>query len=99
MSMFFIVQPYVARVAIPIWREVCLCRGEVLNLTIMKNSALCLLSALGGAMVGAVVAMLVTPQSGKELRSKIRTAVDEAAEHMRRHKGCTCGADDCDCDE
>ena len=51
-------------------------------------------------MVGAVVAMLVTPQSGRELRSKIRTAVDEAAERMRHHGDrCTCGEEGCDCDE
>lgn len=51
-------------------------------------------------MVGAVVAMLVTPQSGRELRSKIRTAVDEAAERMHHHRGgCTCGEEGCDCDE
>lgn len=51
-------------------------------------------------MVGAVVAMLVTPQSGRELRSKIRMAVDEAAERMRHHRGgCTCGEEGCDCDE
>lgn len=51
-------------------------------------------------MVGAVVAMLVTPQSGSELRSKIRTAVDETAERMRHHKeNCTCGQEGCECDD
>ncbi len=66
----------------------------------MRNSSLCLLSALGGAVVGAVVAMLVTPQSGRELRSKIRTAVDEAAERMHhRRGGCSCNEEGCDCDE
>ena len=49
----------------------------------MKNSTLCLLSALGGAVVGATVAMLVTPQSGKELRVKIHNAFDETASRVR----------------
>ena len=44
----------------------------------MKQSSLCLLSALGGALVGAMVAVLVTPTSGKELRHKIRDAMSEA---------------------
>lgn len=55
----------------------------------MKNSSLCLLSALGGAMVGAAIAMLTTPQSGKELRGKIRTAFNEAAERVRE-EACHC---------
>lgn len=52
----------------------------------MKQSSLCLLSALGGAIVGAAVAMLVTPQSGKELRSKIRTTFNEMSERMHGEK-------------
>lgn len=54
-----------------------------------------MLSALGGALVGAMVAMLVTPQSGKELRGKIREAIDDARERM-------CSTKDgavCDCDK
>ena len=84
-----------------LWREVCYSIEWILkHFTTMKNSSLCLLSALGGAVVGAVVAMLVTPQSGSELRSKIRTAVDEAAERMRHHKeNCTCGQEGCECDD
>ena len=33
--------------------------------------------------------MLVTPQSGKELRSKIRTAFNDMSERMHDHK-CNC---------
>lgn len=40
--------------------------------TNMKHSANCLASFLGGALVGAVVAMLVTPKSGPEFREDIR---------------------------
>lgn len=57
---------------------------------VMKNSTMCLLSALGGALVGAAVAMLITPQSGKELRGKIRKAFNGAS--------CECGSESCDCD-
>ena len=48
----------------------------------MKKSSVCLLLALGGAVVGAAVAILVTPQSGKELRGKLRTAFNEAQHKM-----------------
>ena len=36
--------------------------------------------------------MLVTPQTGKELRGKIRSAVDGATERMRHHY-CDCGCE------
>ena len=49
----------------------------------MKNTTICLISALGGAVVGAAVAMLVTPQSGKELRIKLHNAFDETAMRVR----------------
>ncbi len=61
----------------------------------MKKSSVCLLLALGGAVVGAAVAMLVTPQSGKELRGKLRTAFN----HKTHNGHCECYGDDCDCDE
>lgn len=61
----------------------------------MKNSTMCLLSALGGALVGAAVAMLITPQSGKELRGKIRNAFN----HASGDKQCNCGDEACDCDK
>jgi gas vesicle protein len=59
----------------------------------MRNSSLCLLSALGGAVLGAAIAMLVTPQSGKELRHKIRDAMSEAEARMRADFGCKCDAE------
>lgn len=64
----------------------------------MKKGTVCLLLALGGAVVGAAVAMLVTPQSGRELRGKIRTAINEAQERMH-HGHCGCEGEGCDCDE
>ena len=59
----------------------------------MKQSSLCLLSALGGALVGAMVAVLVTPTTGKELRHRIRDAVGEAEARMRADLGCHCDAE------
>ena len=59
------------------------CQGvEPLNLTTMKNTSICIISALGGAMLGAAVAMLIAPQSGKELRGKIHDALDETARRI-----------------
>ena len=66
----------------------------------MKHSTICLVSALGGAVVGAAIAMLVTPQSGKELRAKIRGDINEAKCKIREELdhaegcGCGCGSDD-----
>lgn len=48
---------------------------------------------MGGALVGAMVAVLVTPTSGKELRHKIRDAMSEAEARMRADLGCHCDAE------
>lgn len=52
------------------------------------------MSAVGGALVGAAIAMLVTPQSGKELRGKIRHAFEDSAERLREEvdhlRSCEC---------
>ena len=43
----------------------------------MKNRGICcLVSMFGGMLLGSVVTMLVTPQSGPELRNKIRDYMD-----------------------
>ena len=49
----------------------------------MTHSVCTLVSFLGGMLVGSVVTMLVTPQSGPELRSKIRDYVDQEADKIR----------------
>ena len=49
----------------------------------MKNSGLCLLTLLGGALVGAAVTMLVTPKSGREMRDTLREFVNAVLEAMR----------------
>jgi len=60
----------------------------------MRHTCLCMLTALGGALVGATVAMLVTPQSGRELRGKIREAYNEATERLH---ACDCSDPNCEC--
>lgn len=53
----------------------------------MKGTGLCsIISFIGGALVGSAAAMLLTPHSGPELRSKIRDYINEEAEKMR----CNC---------
>ena len=52
----------------------------------MKSTCICsLVSFLGGILVGSMVAVLTTPQSGPELRNKIRDYVDQEADKMRCH--------------
>ena len=52
----------------------------------MKITGICsLISFFGGVLVGSVAAMLTTPQSGAELRNKIRDYVDQEAEKIRCH--------------
>lgn len=43
----------------------------------MKHSGICITSLVGGMVVGAVVAMLLTPQSGPDLRHKIKDWADD----------------------
>lgn len=59
----------------------------------MKENSIYLLCALGGAIVGAAVAMLTAPQSGRELRGKIRSVVDETMAEMWHHHGHHCNCD------
>ena len=49
----------------------------------MKNSGICFVSLLGGMLVGAAVSMLLTPQSGPELRKAIKNFVDKEADKAR----------------
>lgn len=52
----------------------------------MKNTGICtLLSFFGGVLVGSITAMLTTPQSGSELRDKIREYMAEESEKIRCH--------------
>ena len=43
----------------------------------MKNTGTVIASLIGGMLVGSALAMLRTPQSGPELRRRIKDAIDE----------------------
>jgi gas vesicle protein len=58
----------------------------------MKQSGLCIVSLLGGALMGAAIAMLVTPKSGRQMREQIRDFIDEELEKIR----CKCSDGCCD---
>ncbi len=50
----------------------------------MKQTTLCLTTLLGGMIIGSALAMLLTPQSGPELRNNIRERFDREMEKMRQ---------------
>ncbi len=49
----------------------------------MKNSGLCFISMLGGAIIGSVLTMFLTPQSGPELRGSLRDFVEKEVDKIR----------------
>lgn len=49
----------------------------------MKQTGLCIFTLLGGALMGAAIAMLVTPKTGRQMRDFI----SEQMENLR----CKCG--------
>lgn len=54
-----------------------------LKIFAMKHSGICLVSLIGGMVFGSALALLLTPQSGPELRTKIRDWVDEEVERAK----------------
>jgi len=49
----------------------------------MKNTTICIASMLGGVIIGSALAMLFTPQSGPELRHKIKDLIDDEVEKFK----------------
>ena len=49
------------------------------------------MTLLGGALMGAAIAMLVTPKTGRQMRDHIRDFISDEMEIMR----CKCGEHDC----
>ncbi len=60
----------------------------------MKDSGMCILSLVGGMLVGSAITALLTPKSGKELRGMIGSMIhDEIAKIHQCHcdeAGCHC---------
>lgn len=49
----------------------------------MKQSGLCIVTLLGGALMGAAITMLVTPKTGRQMRDSIRDFITDEMEKMR----------------
>lgn len=64
----------------------------------MKQSTLCILSLLGGAVIGSVVALAFAPKSGKEMRGMVRDFVND---NISKWGSCSCNTEDasCSCEE
>lgn len=51
-----------------------------------NNSGSIFAAVLGGALIGAVAALLLAPKTGKELRADVARIVREKAEHLNREE-------------
>lgn len=49
----------------------------------MKNTGFCFASLLSGMLIGAAVSMLLTPQSGPELRHTLKDFMDKEVDKVR----------------
>ncbi len=50
----------------------------------MKQTTICVASLLGGMIIGSALAMLLTPQSGPELRNSLRDRFDREMDRVRQ---------------
>ena len=58
----------------------------------MKQTGLCIVTLLGGALMGAAIAMLVTPKTGRQMRDHIRAfATEIIARGLNGKKICVIG--------
>lgn len=49
----------------------------------MKQTTICVASLLGGMIIGSALAMLLTPQSGPELRNHLRESFDREIDKVK----------------
>ncbi|WP_300258381.1 YtxH domain-containing protein [uncultured Alistipes sp.] len=49
----------------------------------MKNTGIAIVSLVGGLIIGSALTMLFTPQSGPELRRKIKDSIDDEIERVK----------------
>ena len=48
----------------------------------MKNTGIAIVSLVGGMIIGSALTMLFTPQSGPELRQKIKDSIDKVKDKL-----------------
>ena len=48
----------------------------------MKNTGIAIVSLVGGMIIGSALTMLFTPQSGPELRQKIKDSIDDVKDKL-----------------
>ena len=68
---------------IGLWRGLCNTWHKTKTLRIMKNSGIVIASLVGGMLIGSALAMLFTPQSGPELRKKIKDLVNDELDKVQ----------------
>lgn len=49
----------------------------------MKNTGIAIVSLVGGLIIGSALTMLFTPQSGPELRRKIKESLGDEIDSMK----------------
>lgn len=49
----------------------------------MKNTGIAIVSLVGGMIIGSALTMLFTPQSGPELRRKIKDSLDDEIDRVK----------------
>ncbi len=69
----------------------------------MKNTGIVIVSLVGGLIIGSALTLLFTPQSGPELRRKIKDTLDSEIDRMKsklseveeqiEEARCRCGED------
>ncbi|MBR5105061.1 MAG: YtxH domain-containing protein [Alistipes sp.] len=62
----------------------------------MKQSTLCVLSLIGGAAIGATIALAFAPKTGKEMRGLVHDFLTDEYNKWVGHKD---AATACDCDK
>lgn len=53
----------------------------------MKNTGIAIVSLVGGMIIGSALTMLFTPQSGPELRQKIKDSIDDEIDRVKDKLG------------
>ena len=53
----------------------------------MKNTGIAIVSLVGGMIIGSALTMLFTPQSGPELRQKIKDSIDDEIDRVKEKLG------------